>query len=552
MSDSGAWQESWSKAQALIAAQQPQLAIDLIENTLQQHPNATPLRAELAQLYYLNQDYAQSITHAQAALVQGSATTALSLLLAKNYFYLQDQDNCRKQCDTCADSDELSLPQLNTLGSLYCALGVWDQAIPILTRVIAATPQEITALFNLAQAHLQQRHFAKACELLGRCELIQPKLPGLSVTYATALCALGQYEQALHYARVAVATSPNNPEAWLQQAIAQYHCLDISAAQTTLQTALTRWPEHVTLRWNLAHCQLRQGDWVTGFQTYQCRWQQASFSQEKIASEKSRWNGNALTDQTLLVHSEQGFGDTLQFIRFAIALAKQCKRLILAVQPALVSLLQSLPIACQIVAKDAPLPAFDQYISLLDIPAVYPDVLQHTIGMNAYLGASVDANLRQTLKAATAPYKVGIAWSGNPKQARNHLRSIPLELLHPLLEIPGVQWINLQLDAARQEIRCNSRIQDILPEQPDFMTTAGLITELDLVISVCTATCHLSGTLGIPTWTLLAYSPCWRWGLADTSTPWYPTMRLFRQAHAGDWTDVIDALYEALLFEANN
>jgi hypothetical protein len=256
------------------------------------------------------------------------------------------------------------------------------------------------------------------------------------------------------------------------------------------------------------------------------------------------------------VHTEQGYGDTLQFVRYLPQLQSQseARRVLFECPASMVTLFQTQPgIQAEVIARrswdGATLPQFDVQVALHSLP--------HLLGLpepNAIAGPylSADPNRRATWRQrleATAGRRVGLMWSGNRHPQWHHRRSIPEDVIRPLLALPGVRFHHLQVeppDNAPTTLR-NAGLIDFTPDLKDFAETAAFIAELDLIISIDTAVLHLAGALGRPTWALLPAVADWRWGLEAETTPWYPTMRLFRQPKRGDWESVIQRVTEALI-----
>jgi hypothetical protein len=272
----------------------------------------------------------------------------------------------------------------------------------------------------------------------------------------------------------------------------------------------------------------------------------------------TRWSGSQpLEGKTLLVHAEQGLGDVIQFCRYLPLLAAQGASVVFEVMPSLTRLLHTLPSAIRLIGRGEPLPPVDYYCPLLSLPLALNTRLDTIPAQVPYLAAESErvAHWLERLRALPG-LRVGIAWQGNlevEKLIWARGRSIPLTFLEPLAHLPGVQLISLQKGPGTEQLRdvpFGGRIVDLgveLDRGPDaFLDTAAVMAGLDLVISSDTSVAHLAGALGRPVWVMLAASPEWRWGLERRDSPWYPTMRLFRQTADRDWTVVVAAIVDAL------
>jgi hypothetical protein len=259
-----------------------------------------------------------------------------------------------------------------------------------------------------------------------------------------------------------------------------------------------------------------------------------------------QWRGEESAGRILLIHAEQGFGDTLQFCRYATLAAERGLRVVLEAQSPLVRLLQGLPGVDRVIARGEALPAFDLHCPMLSLPLALGVTLENIRRFEPYLHAdpAQAATWRTRLAEMTGPVpRIGLVWAGNP---RNHLRglaavdrrrSLAPNLLAPIFNVPGLRLLSLQKDGPLAPVEFP--LIDFMHEMQDFADTAALIANLDLVISVDTAVAHLAAALGKPVWLLDRYDACWRWFTGRRDSPWYPTLRLYRQPQPGDWDQVL-------------
>ena len=262
------------------------------------------------------------------------------------------------------------------------------------------------------------------------------------------------------------------------------------------------------------------------------------------------WDGKPLDGRTVLLHPEQGMGDTLQFIRYAPLVKKRGGRVIVECQRPLVLLLESCPGIDRLIAQGDPLPAFDVHAPLMSLPAILQTNLDTIPAAIPYISAP--AALVRKWRDTLAPFdgfRIGIAWKGSPKYGRDRYRSFPLELFDQIAQIGGVRLISLQKGPGSEQVRdLAGRFPVVdfsgeLDQGPAaFLDTAAVMTSLDLVITPDTALAHLAGALGVPVWIPLAFAADFRWMLGREDTPWYPTARLFRQTKFGQWADVFDQM----------
>jgi hypothetical protein len=276
------------------------------------------------------------------------------------------------------------------------------------------------------------------------------------------------------------------------------------------------------------------------------------------------WDGSSdLTGRTILVHTEQGYGDTLQFVRYVPRLAEAGARVILECHHTIAKLLSRVPRVDRVVASGLALPDFDLHTPMLSLPRAFKTTLEHVPAQVPYVTAAPDRVEAWKRRITLAPspgiagegrgegLSVGLIWAGNatPDPKRN----VPGAMLSALAGVQGVRFYSLQRTDAGTYTAPPAELQliDLSPELTDFHETAAAMTALDLIITIDTSTAHLAGALGRPTWTLLPWSPDWRWLLDREDSPWYPTMRLFRQTKLDEWGDVLERVREELIHLAD-
>jgi hypothetical protein len=260
------------------------------------------------------------------------------------------------------------------------------------------------------------------------------------------------------------------------------------------------------------------------------------------------WDGSPLKGRTLLLHAEQGLGDTLQFIRYSARVPRDGGRVVLECQPALLPLLRGLPGLDQVLPLGAALPPFDVQAPLPSLPGLFGTTADSIPAEVPYLRADPErvGQWRRELGPGDG-FTVGIAWQGNPKNKGDRRRSVALSRFVPLAEVPGVRLCSLQVGAGTEQLAgADFPLLDLGSRLTDFVDTAAAVSCLDLVVCVDTALAHLAGALGKPVWLAVASAPDWRWLLGRPDSPWYPTLRLFRQPSPGDWQSVFAQLAAAL------
>jgi len=438
------------------------------------------------------------------------------------------------------------------LGSLLREQGDLDAAIDSYRKAIEAEPGLVDAHTGLAFALQQRGRLAEAAERYRRALELQPD-------HADALCNLGALlngfdrhdEAAASYRRV-LAGHPDHVAAHCNMGVALMARNDVDGAVECYRRAIAVNPDFADAHWNLSLAQLVQGDLANGWRGYE--WRLRTKRHTPRSFEQPIWDGGKLAGETILLHREQGLGDTVQFMRYAPLVAARGGRVILEVQPPLARLAAGMKGVAEVIAAGAALPRFDLHCPMLSLPDRFGTDLATIPAEMPYLTPDPQAVAHWRLKLGDGPrLKVGIAWAGNRSHKNDRIRSLAIERLLPVLEVPGIRWISLQVgeragDVARLPI---GMVADISSELGDLGDTAAVIANLDLVIAVDTAVVHLAGALGRPVWAMLAFAPDWRWLLDREDSPWYPSMRLFRQARHGDWDSVLVRIRQALSERVN-
>lgn len=417
--------------------------------------------------------------------------------------------------------------------------------------MVVARPDDVEALSNLA-AVLNAAGRCDAAETCCRQAIaLRPDWWAAWANLGSALHAQQRYPEAITAYATALRGAPDNHNAWTNLGLALTETGRTAEAMPMHDMAVSLAPDDADIRVNRAHAWLAAGDLPRGFAEYEWRWRAPATRPHGVPG--AAWSGEDPAGRTLLLHAEGGFGDTLQFVRYAHLLAARGARVVLRVQAPLVRLLRRLPGVAAVVAEDEPLPAFDLQCPLMSLPNRFGSTLRTLPAQTPYLApcARAAARWRARLRQLGQGPKVGVVWAGAARPdapavcAMDRRRSMPLAALAPLAATGGVRFVSLQMGpAAAAERPPGLDLFDPMSEMRDFDDTAALVAGLDLVLSVDTAVAHLAGALGRPVWLLERYNSCWRWLHGRQDTPWYPRMRLYRQPQPGDW-DAVAALVAA-------
>ena len=367
------------------------------------------------------------------------------------------------------------------------------------------------------------------------------------------LRAEGRFDAAEEACRRAIELAPNLAEAHgnlselLRLAGAFDAALDSSATAVRLQ------PENAQLRYNRGMLLLQAGDFAAGWPEYAWRWQVAPRPRPPFPE----WDGSPLEGRTILLYIEQGFGDTVQFIRYAAPLKRLGATVVLACPESSIPILSTCAGVDRCAREGDLLGDVDVQAALVNLPGVFHTKLDTIPADVPYLTADAGlverwrAQLGDQKPAGNRPFRVGIAWQGSLTHADDHRRSIPLAEFAPLAAVEGVRLVSLQKGYGSQQLDSAGFAVDHFGDRldatgGDFCDTAALVKNLDLVVTCDTAVGHLAGALAAPTWIGLTFSPDWRWMLERSDSPWYPTVRLFRQTKTGDWRGVFEHMAAAL------
>ena len=432
-------------------------------------------------------------------------------------------------------------------------LGRLDEALADNKRALAVRPDDAEALFNRGILLQELKRSDEALASYDRALAVRPDYAEALNNRGIILRGLKRFDEALANYDRALAVRPDYAEALYNRGITLDELKRFDEALASYARALHARPDYVEAHWNEALLRLLTGDFSRGWAKYEWRWKNESLAMPKRNFAQPLWLGeDAIDGKTVLLHSEQGFGDTIQFCRYVPLVAARGARVIAEVAGPLQELMSNLSGATQVISKGNPLPDFDYQCPLLSLPLAFGTRLETIPSPTPYLHAPAQASKawQARLGPKTRP-RIGLAWSGNAAHKNDQNRSIGLQFLSPLLDI-GATFVSLQKDVRDADAAFLREREDILhfgDALKDFSDTAALISNLDLVISVDTSVAHLAGALGKPVWVLLTYVPDWRWLLDRDDSPWYPTARLFRQNDARTWDDVIARVRDRLRTE---
>lgn len=460
---------------------------------------------------------------------------------------------------------------IDALRSLVIAAvqaGNYAEALIAAERVVSVQPEESWAWTLLGHVRARMGDSEGAVRACERALALDAANVAAHFNLGVSLQALGCLQDAEAAYRAVLEANANHLGAWVNLGASLKAQGRVTEAIQIWRQAESRFPNCTELQYNLGCALLQTGQWIDGWPGYEQRWRALGRALPVPEGHAPRWRGQQISCGTLLVHHEQGFGDTIQFARFLRQALAACREVVFVCPPRLYRLLRSgLALSAsevdrtrlRLVPEGGPLPAADAWIPLLSIPALLRQGWSDFDPTVPYLAIEPEhvsywkARLDELCPSSSGILRVGVVWQGNPQTAVDNGRSFPLAVLESLARLPFVKLIFLQKGQGREQIEAALKkfaAVDVGLELDNgddgFIDTAAVLHCIDLLVTCDTAVAHLAGALGRPVWVLLKHVPDWRWGLEGRRTPWYPTMRLFRQSAPGDWYGTVAAVADAL------
>jgi tetratricopeptide (TPR) repeat protein len=443
---------------------------------------------------------------------------------------------------------------LKALIAIQRRLGRFEQAEDTAMALKLRRPDDPEVIALLGGILRDRGRPREAIAYCGEAIRLNPKSVVAHINLGAALFDTGEFEGAIVCYRKALELDPASADAqaWLGSTLQVTG--RIGPAIQALRKALGARPDDALAHLNFAIALLSVGRYREGWREYEWRWKTDGFQRERRSFREPLWDGGDLAGKRLLIWTEQGFGDAIQFLRYVPLLAAQGVSVALEIQPALKHLMRGLDGIETLVERGATLPRFDCHVPAMSLPNRCGTSFTSIPAFVPYLKAERARIATWRARLAALPgFRIGLCWQGSIRHQVNHLRSLELATLAPLLDMPGVSVVNLQKGPGREQIaesglgdRLTDWTGEMDPPGEAFCDTAALIAGLDLVVTVDTAVAHLAGALGRPVWLLLGSAPDFRWLLTREDSPWYPGLRIFRQEKQGDWAPVVERARDAL------
>jgi Tfp pilus assembly protein PilF len=447
--------------------------------------------------------------------------------------------------------DAHCVPALLNLGTVWRQLGYRDSALPCYRLASKLWADRVEAHFCLGTLLCELRELDEAIEVHRRGLALAPDHAGVLSDLGSALVLRNDLDEGMTLLRRAIDVAPEWPIAYVNLGIALARARHMTEALDAFTRAQALDPRFEYARFCESNVHLMRGDFARGYALYDSH--RAVYPHRH---RDCRWDGAPLEGRTILLYAQHGLGDTLQFVRYVERVATMGGRVILQVQPELMPLLCRQRGATAVFASNQNPGPFDVQATLLELPAILGDTLDTIPAQVPYLepDPALCAKWRARLAQDGESFRIGIAWHGNPRQKDGLIRRCALRDMAPLWQVPGVTIYSLQVGAGREELTAGSaaahaHVRDlgaIDVETGAFMDTSAIMSSLDLIVTIDTSIAHLAGGLGRPVWMAVPYWADWRWMIERPDSPWYPTMRIFRQPEPALWTPVFEEIASAL------
>jgi tetratricopeptide (TPR) repeat protein len=434
----------------------------------------------------------------------------------------------------------------NNLAAALRQMGNLPQAETTCRKAIEINPSHSDSHVNLGAILKEQGRSGEAMACYRKALEINPNSAAAYTNLGVVLRDEGRLEEAMNCHKKAIDLRPNAPESYNNFAVALRDLGRLDDAVEYYRKSIAIDPGIAEHHTNLAHALLLMGRLDEGWKENEWRWKSKKPTSPVRNFAQPQWDGTRLDGKTILLHAEQGLGDTINFIRYVPMVKPFGGRVILEVQPKLEKLCRSIDGYDEYYLYGQQLPPFDVHAPLLTLPYIFRTNVETIPSQTPYLAVDKPSPIRFP---EDGRLRVGLVWAGNPKFVEDKQRSPRLEAFLPLFEVPGVQFYGLQKGDGRADMAgramppcftdCDACIED-------FVDTGAIMKELDLVISSCTSPAHVAGALARPLWLVLPFMPDYRWLMGRPDTPWYPSARLFRQTEPGNWRPAIEQLAAAL------
>jgi tetratricopeptide (TPR) repeat protein len=548
----------------------------LIHKSLLHYPKNKELLMGLVEIYSIlikyNPEYAEAHTNLgnsykdlnmyDEALASYNHAINLNPNLAQAYSNRGSLQQDLKKYQEAVEDYEKAIEINPDFPDAYSCLGIalielkrFDEALASFEQAIEINPNYANAYLNRGIALNELKQFDEALANYNRAIEINPSFAEAYSNRGNTLKELNRLDDALASYNQAIEIKPDFAEAYLNRGLLSEWLLHYRDAILDYDRAIAVQPNYLNAYFNKALCLLRIGDFKSGLNLYEWRWKVGELELRNLSFTQPLWLGDEnIQNKTILLHAEQGLGDTIQFCRYAKLVKELGARVLLEVPKSLLDLLNGLEGVDQLIEIGKPLPDSDYHCPLMSLPLAFKTELASIPNRTPYLAAANNKHEKWAQKLGVKPkLLVGLVWSGNNMNSNDHNRSLTLKQLLPYLsDLCGYVSLQKEVREIDKQVLNGSNIKQFGDELNDFSDTAALCELMDLVISVDTSVAHLAGAIGKTTWVLLPHVPDWRWLLDREDSPWYPSIKIYRQTSPGDWDSVIQRVRQDLIEYSNN
>ena len=501
--------------------------------------------------------------HAAAHLAEGKIQAAIDCLRrvaelrpesAQAHQHLGEAQERFGDLQAAANSYQRAVALGPDSPDLHCHLarvlfqsGALRPAVELYQRAVVLDPKRYDIYNDLGLVLTKLGNYGAAIEAFRRSLRLNPHSAKTLASIGYHFECKGDLISAAEAYRDAIKTEPGLFAAYVDLGFVLYGLGELGEAADCFERLRAQRPDSAEATANLGLIHLLQGNLPGGWAEYESRWKVGVGDDRRLT--QRRWKGEPLNGERILLYAEQGFGDTLQFVRYVPLVVARGGEVVLEVQPPLRRLLSVIEGVSQVISRGDTLPEFTWQCPLLSLPLAFGTEMNTIPASVPYIHPDPTQVEAWRERFQGNARRIGLVWSGNPSMERNRIRSLPLDLLVPLMKVPDTAFYSLQLGPASEQVKHippGVRLIDLASELNNFADTAAVVANLDLVISVDTSVAHLAGAMGKPVWILLNKGCDWRWFLEREDSPWYPSARLFRQSTAGGWQEVVSHVERAL------
>ena len=530
--------------------QETKKSIEIFKRAIRIKANNADIHSNLGNAYKDDRQYEQAVAHCDIAIGLNAKHFAAYTNRAIALQQLERLDEALISYDNAIALNSNNHENYLNKGVILRTLKNFDEALKSFEKTIELKSDCAEAYYNLGDAQAYLKQFETALSSYDKAISIKPDYVDAYINKGNTLQALKQFEVAVASYDRAISLQPDYAKAYYNRGNAQMALMQSEAAVDSYDKAISLKPDYAGAHWNKSLELLALGQFKEGWKSYEWRWKHEDLGSKLPNFSQPQWLGvESLQGQTILLHSEQGLGDTIQFCRYAKLVKALGAHVVMGVPAALVPLLHSLEGVDELVQSRQALPAFDYHCPLLSLPLAFKTEISTIPSPEPYLRSDkAKVNQWRIKLGPKSKPRVGLVWSGSTQHKKDHNRSLRLdELIHYLPNSFDYVCLQKEIRAVDQETLKQSRIKYFGDELKDFADTAALCELMDVVISVDTSVAHLSGALGRPTWVLLPYVPDWRWLLDREGSPWYGSVKLYRQETDRTWSTVLKRVATDLL-----